>query len=208
MLESSNDTDINTSIERSGWQYNCLFKNGNLWTFNPAAICTLCLLRTTHWSMSGYLRIVSFENNPTSNYPLKRIEWYLMKALGIGYQMILIWNVISDIRWYWYEAWYRISDDTDIKCDITLISTLRTSDITELEWGVNTSVKTKQAGYSYGGFDTLLISTEEPVIYTEPKEVYLKDSDIKNRWYQPIEEGNYRNLLLKAIEGAYRRGQL
>ena len=79
---------------------------------------------------------------------------------------------------------------------------------TELEWGVNTSVKTKQAGYSYGGFDTLLISTEELVIYTEPKEVYLKDSDIKNRWYQPIEEGNYRNLPLKAIEGAYRREQL
>ena len=50
---------------------------------------------------------------------------------------------------------------------------------TELEYDVNTNVKTKQANNSYGGFDILLISTEERVIHTEPKEVYLSDSDTK-----------------------------
>ena len=89
-----------------------------------------------------------------------------MKTVGIEYQMTLIWNVISD--------------DTDMKRDIRWYRLSEPVIHTELEWGVNTNVKTKQAGNSYGGFDILLISTEEPVIHTEPKEVYLKDSDTKS----------------------------
>ena len=77
---------------------------------------------------------------------------------------------------------------------------------TELEWVVNTNVKTKQAGNSYGGFDTLLISTEEPVIHTEPKEVYLKDSDTKSmiptyrrgQLQKPTAQGNRRCLQKRA----------
>jgi len=83
-----------------------------------------------------------------------------------------------DIRWYWYETWYQVTLIWNV---ISMWYRLSEPVIhTEPEWGVNTNVKTKQAGNSYGGFDTLLISTVESVIHTEPKEVYLKDSDTKS----------------------------
>ena len=153
--------------------------------------------------MSGYLRIVSFESDPTNNYPLKRIEWYLMKTVGIGYQMILIWNVISDdtdmkrdIRWYWYETWYQ--------CDIDSQNqwyTLNWSGLLTRMWKRNKLVTAMEALIPYW-------YQQRNQWYTLNQRKSIWTIVIPNQWYQPIEEGNYRNLLLKAIEGAYRRGQL
>ena len=153
--------------------------------------------------MSGYLRIVSFESDPTNNYPLKRIEWYLMKTVGIGYQMTLIWNVISgdtdtkrDIRWHWYETWYQ--------CDIDSQNqwyTLNWSGVLTRMWKRNKLVTAMEALIPYW-------YQQRNQWYTLNQRKSIWKIVIPNQWYQPIEEGNYRNLLLKAIEGAYRRGQL
>ena len=153
--------------------------------------------------MSGYLRIVSFESDPTNNYPLKRIEWYLMKTVGIGYQMILIWNVISDdtdikrdIRWYWYVMWYQSDIDSQNQW-----YTLNWSGVLTRMWKRNKLVTAMEAliPYWYQQWNQW---------YTLNQRKSIWKIVIPNQWYQPIEEGNYRNLLLKAIEGAYRRGQL
>ena len=172
--------------------------------------------------MSGYLRIVSFESDPTNNYPLKRIEWYLIKTIGIGYQMTLILNVISDgtdmkrdIRWYWYERWYQC--DTDMKrnirwhwyetwyqCDIDSQNqwyTLNWSGLLTRMWKRNKLVTAMEALIPYW-------YQQRNQWYTLNQRKSIWKIVIPNQWYQPIEEGNYRNLLLKAIEGAYRRGQL
>ena len=153
--------------------------------------------------MSGYLRIVSFESDPTNNYPLKRIEWYLKKTVGIGYQMTLIWNVISDdtdmkrdIRWHWYETWYQ--------CDIDSQNqwyTLNWSGLLTRMWKRNKLVTAMEALIPYW-------YQQRNQWYTLNQRKSIWKIVIPNQWYQPIEEGNYRNLLLKAIEGAYRRGQL
>ena len=149
--------------------------------------------------MSGYLRIVSFESDPTNNYPLKRIEWYLMKTVGIGYQMTLIWNVISDdtdmkrnIRWHWYETWYQ--------CDIDSQNqwyTLNWSGLLTRMWKRNKLVTAMEALIPYW-------YQQRNQWYTLNQRKSIWKIVIPNQWYQPIEEGNYRNLLLKAIEGAIR----
>ena len=149
--------------------------------------------------MSGYLRIVSFESDPTNNYPLKRIEWYLMKTVGIGYQMILIWNVISDdtdikrdISWYWYVMWYQSDIDSQNQW-----YTLNWSGVLTRMWKRNKLVTAMEALIPYW-------YQQRNQWYTLNQRKSIWKIVIPNQWYQPIEQGNYRNLLLKAIEGAIR----
>ena len=149
--------------------------------------------------MSGYLRIVSFESDPTNNYPLKRIEWYLMKTVGIGYQMTLIWNVISDdtdmkrdIRWHWYVMWYQSDIDSQNQW-----YTLNWSGLLTRMWKRNKLVTAMEALIPYW-------YQQRNQWYTLNQRKSIWKIVIPNQWYQPIEEGNYRNLLLKAIESAIR----
>ena len=60
-----------------------------------------------------------------------------------------------DIRWYWYETWYQVT----LICNVISIWYRLSEPVihTELEWVVNTNVKTKQAGNSYGGHKTRTI---------------------------------------------------
>ena len=149
--------------------------------------------------MSGYLQIVSFEAIPqivpsetgiliSKDDDINSLnQWYHWTSVHTKVETKQAITAMEAWIPYWYQQrnqWYHWTDGNLSEDSYTWIPywyqhsepVIRT----ELEWGVNTNVKTKQAGNSYGGFDILLISTEEPVIHTEPKEVYLKDSDTKS----------------------------
>ena len=132
---------------------------------------------------------------------LKRdIRWHWYET---WYQVTLICNVISDdtdtkrdIRWHWYEMWYQ--------CDIDSQNqwyTLNWSGVLTRMWKRNKLITAMEALISYW-------YQQRNQWHTLNQRKSIWKIVIPNQWYQPIEEGNYRNLLLKAIEGAYRRGQL
>ena len=109
-------------------------------------------------------------------------------------KVILIWNVIS--MWHWYETWYQ--------CDIDSQNqwyTLNWSGLLTRMWKRNKLVTAMEALIPYW-------YQQRNQWYTLNQRKSIWKIVIPNQWYQPIEEGNYRNLLLKAIEGAYRSGQL
>ena len=120
-------------------------------------------------------------------------------------------NLKLDIRWYWYQTWYQCDIGYQrnwyqmwYQSDINSQNqwyTLNWSMMLTRMWKRNKLITAMEALISYW-------YQQRNKWYTLNQRKSIWTIVIPNQWYQPIEEGNYRNLLLKAVEGAYRRGQL